>query len=231
MGYFQNLFKDEWEFSAEVYYRDLYDQIDYRDNYVNNPSQDVELDFVFGKGKAYGLELLFQKTRGKLSGWLSYTLSKTERSFPEIENGRWYPAFYDKRHDLSLVASYDISAKWQLGGTFVYGTGSAYTPVEGIYRVEDKFNVFFGPRNSARLIPYHRLDLSATYTPKPNSQKNFTSSWNFSIYNVYSRLNPTFIYTDFESIPESGAIESSAYRVSLFPIIPSITWNFKWNAK
>lgn len=231
MGYFQNLFKDEWEFSAEVYYRDLYDQIDYRDNYVNNPAQDVELDFVFGKGRAYGLELLFQKTRGKLSGWFSYTLSKTERSFPEIENGRWYPAFYDKRHDLSLVASYDISSKWQLGGTFVYGTGSAYTPVEGIYRIEDKFNVFYGPRNSARLIPYHRLDLSATYTPKPNSQKNFTSSWNFSIYNVYSRLNPTFIYTDFESIPESGAIESSAYRVSLFPIIPSITWNFKWNAK
>jgi hypothetical protein len=231
LGYFQNLFDDALEFSTEVYYRDLYNQIDYRDNYVNNPAQDVELDFVFGEGRAYGIEFLLQKPRGKLTGWISYTLSRTERSFDEIEDGRWYPAFYDKTHDLSVVLSYEFSKKWQLSGTFVYGTGRAYTPVAGVYRIEDKFNVFYGPRNSARLIPYHRFDISATYTPKPNSKKKFKSSWNFSLYNTYSRLNPTFIYTSFESVPEEGQIQSRAYRVALFPIIPSITWNFKWNAQ
>lgn len=231
IGYFQNFLNDEYEFSFETYYRDLYNQVDYRDNYVNNPSQDVELDFVFGTGRAYGAEFLLKKNKGNLTGWIAYTLSRTERSFEEIENGRWYPAFYDKTHDLSVVASYSNNPKWTFSGTFIYGTGIAYTPVTGIYRIEDKFNVFYGPRNSARLIPYHRFDLSVKYIPKPNSNKRFTSSWNFSIYNVYSRLNPTFVYNSFETNPDNANIESNAVRVALFPIIPSITWNFKWKSK
>ena len=229
LGYFRNFRSNDYEFSAEIYYRDLYNQIDYRDDYVNNPSNDVELDFVFGQGRAYGLELLLKKTKGDFTGWLSYTLSRTERSFPDIEDGRWYPAFYDRTHDLSIVGMYKLSRKWEMNGTFIFGTGNAFTPVAGAYRIENRVNVFYGPRNSDRLIPYHRFDISFTYTPKPNSSRRFSSSWNFSIYNGYNRMNPTFIYNAFETDPESGAIESKAFRVSLFPIIPSVSWNFKWN--
>lgn len=229
IGYFQNFLSNDFEFSVEVYYRDLYNQIDYRDDYVNNPNNDVELDFVFGEGRAYGLELLLKKTKGDFTGWLSYTLSKTERSFPDIENGRWYPAFFDRTHDLSLVGMYSINEKWDCNATFVYGTGNAFTPVAGAYRVENRVNVFYGPRNSDRLIPYHRFDLSFTYTPKPDVKKRFSSSWSFSIYNGYNRMNPTFIYNSFETDPETAAVESKAFRVSLFPIIPSVSWNFKWN--
>ncbi len=229
LGYFRNFFSNRYEFSAEVYYRDLYNQVDYRDDYVNNPSNDVELDFVFGDGRAYGLELLLKKKKGDFTGWISYTLSRTERSFEEIEGGRWYPAFFDRPHDFSFVGIYQISPKWDVNGTFVFGTGNTYTPVAGAYRIEDRVNVFYGPRNSARLIPYHRFDLSVTYTPRPNSEKRFASTWNFSIYNIYSRMNPTFIYNSFDTDRESGIVESKAYRVSLFPIIPSISWNFKWN--
>ena len=229
VGYFQNFHSNDYEFSAEVYYRNLYNQVDYRDDYVNNPSNDVELDFVFGEGRAYGLELLLKKSKGDFTGWLSYTLSRTERSFPDIEDGRWYPAFYDRTHDFSVVGMYSLSKKWEVNGTFIFGTGNAYTPVAGAYRIENRVNAFYGPRNSNRLIPYHRFDLSFTYTPKPNATKRFTSSWNFSIYNAYNRMNPTFIYNAFETDAESAAVESKAFRVSLFPIIPSVSWNFKWN--
>lgn len=229
LGYFQNFLSNDFEFSVEAYYRDLYNQIDYRDDYVNNPSNDVELDFVFGEGRAYGLELLLKKTKGDFTGWLSYTLSKTERSFPDIEDGRWYPAFFDRTHDLSLVGMYSINKKWDFNATFVYGTGNAFTPVAGAYRAENRVNVFYGPRNSDRLIPYHRFDISFTYTPKPDAKKRFSSSWSFSIYNGYNRMNPTFIYNSFETDPETAAVESKAFRVSLFPIIPSVSWNFKWN--
>jgi hypothetical protein len=229
LGYFRNFLSNRYEFSAEVYYRDLYNQVDYRDDYVNNPSNDVELDFVFGDGRAYGLELLLKKNKGDLTGWMSYTLSRTERSFEEIEGGRWYPAFYDRPHDFSFVGMYQINPKWNVNGTFVFGTGNTYTPVAGAYRIEDRINVYYGPRNSARLIPYHRFDFSITYTPKPEVKKRFSSTWNFSIYNIYSRMNPTFIYNAFDTDRETGIVESKAYRVSLFPIIPSISWNFKWN--
>ncbi|HKK62359.1 MAG TPA: TonB-dependent receptor [Bacteroidales bacterium] len=229
LGYFQNLRSNTYEFSAEVYYRDLYNQIDYRDDYVNNPNNDVELDFVFGKGRAYGLELLAKKKKGDFTGWLSYTLSRTERSFTDIEDGRWYPAFYDRTHDLSLVGMYTINDKWEFNGTFIFGTGNAYTPVAGAYSIENRVNVFYGPRNSDRLIPYHRFDLSFTYTRRPNAKGRFSSSWNFSIYNAYNRMNPTFIYNSFDTDSESATIDSKAIRVALFPIIPSVTWNFKWN--
>jgi hypothetical protein len=229
LGYFRNLRSNSYEFSVEGYYRDLYNQIDYRDDYVNNPSNDVELDFVFGKGRAYGLELLLKKNKGDFTGWISYTLSRTERSFPEIEAGRWYPAFYDRTHDFSFVGMYQLAKKWEVNGTFIFGTGNAFTPVAGAYSIENRVNVFYGPRNSDRLMPYHRFDLSFTYTPKPQSSGRFSSSWNFSIYNAYNRMNPTFIYNAFETDTESAAIESKAFRVSLFPIIPSISWNFKWN--
>ncbi|MDX1684010.1 MAG: TonB-dependent receptor [Saprospiraceae bacterium] len=231
LGFFRNFMDNMFESSVEVYYKDLENQIDYRDSYVNNVSTEVEDDFVFGKGAAYGVELFFKKSKGDLTGWIGYTLSRTERSFDEIEDGRTYPAVYDRTHDLSLVMSYKLSEKWDLSGVFVYGTGRAFTPIESLYFIENKLNVEYGPRNSARFDPYHRIDLSATYTPKPDSRKNFSSSWTFSIYNAYNRQNTFFTYTTFESDALSGSASANAYKVSLFPIIPSVTWNFSWNQK
>ncbi|MEQ8704734.1 MAG: TonB-dependent receptor [Phaeodactylibacter sp.] len=228
LGYFRNFKDNVYEASVEVYYRDLYNQIDFRENYVDNVANDLEEEFVFGKGRAYGLELFLQKQKGRFTGWIGYTLSRTERIFPEINDGNPYPAIYDRRHDLSVVANYSLNKKWEFGGAFIFGTGNAYTPVQRLYFI-DQFPVQeYGPRNSARLQDYHRLDLSATYTPKPDSKARFRSSWNFSVYNAYSRQNPFFIYYDFESDPNAGTASAGAYRVSLFPVIPSVTWNFSW---
>jgi hypothetical protein len=228
VGYFRNFQDNRYEASVEVYYRDLYNQIDFRENYVDNVANDLEEEFVFGQGRAYGLELFLQKKKGRFTGWIGYTLSRTERIFPEINDGNPFPAIYDRRHDLSVVANYSLNKKWEFGGAFIFGTGNAYTPVQRLYFI-DQFPVQeYGPRNSARLQDYHRVDFSATYTPKPDSKARFRSSWNFSVYNAYSRQNPFFIYYDFESDPNAGTAAARAYRVSLFPVIPSVTWNFSW---
>lgn len=231
VGFFKNFSNNTYETSVELYYKDLFNQIDYRDSYVNSVTTEVEDDFVFGEGKAYGMELFFKKAKGDLTGWIGYTLSRTERTFPDIENGRTYPAVYDRTHDVSVVASYQLNKKWDFSSVFVYGTGRAFTPIESLYFIENKLNIQYGPRNSSRFDPYHRIDLSATYTPKPDSEKAFTSSWTFSIYNVYNRRNTFFTYTTFDQDALSGSATANAYKVSLFPIIPSVTWNFKWNQK
>ncbi len=228
LGYFRNFRDNRYEASVEIYYRDLYNQIDFRENYVDNVANDLEEEFVFGQGRAYGLELFLQKKKGRFTGWIGYTLSRTERIFPDINNGNPFPAIYDRRHDLSVVANYTLNKKWEFGGAFIFGTGNAFTPVQRLYFI-DQFPVQeYGPRNSARLQDYHRVDFSATYTPKPDSKARFRSSWNFSVYNAYSRQNPFFIYYDFESDPNAGTAAARAYQVSLFPVIPSVTWNFSW---
>ncbi len=228
IGYFRNFDDNKFESSVELYYKSLLNQIDYRENYVDNAANDLEAEFVFGQGRAYGMELFLQKRKGQLTGWLGYTLSRTERTFPDINDGNTFPAVYDRRHDLSIVGNYQLGDKWEFGGAFVFGSGNAYTPVQSLYFI-DRFPVTqYGPRNSARLQDYHRLDFSATYTPRPEARKQFTSSWTFSVYNAYSRQNPFFIYYEFQSDPEAGTAEANAYKVSLFPVIPSVTWNFSW---
>jgi outer membrane receptor for ferrienterochelin and colicin len=228
VGYFRNFANNTFEASVEAYYKDLENQIDFRESYVNDVTEEVEQNFVFGSGRAYGLEFFLKKRTGDLNGWLGYTLSRSERSFPDIENGRVFPAVYDRIHDLSLVLNYQSNPKWEFGLVFVYGTGRAFTPFRSVYFIEQKPVVNFGPRNSARFDAYHRLDLSATYTPNPESQKRFTSSFTFSVYNVYNRRNPLYIYTSYNSDFESGVAGVSASKVSIFPIIPSVTWNFAW---
>ncbi|MFM2268618.1 MAG: hypothetical protein RL757_2059 [Bacteroidota bacterium] len=231
LGYFRNFNDNMYEFSAEVYYRGLRNQIDYPDNYVQNGARDVEENFVFGSGRAYGLELFLKKSKGNLNGWIGYTLSKTERSFPDIENGRWYPATYDRVHDVVLVANYQISKKWELGGNFIYGTGSTFTPLLRLFLINQTFQRDYGSRNSARYSDYHRFDFAATFTPKPNSKKPFTSTWTFSVYNTYNRLNPFFVYYNIQSDLQAGTAKATALKVTLFPVIPSITWNFKFRQK
>lgn len=227
-GVFKNLSDDNYELSFEVYYKDLKNQIDYADNYVDDISTDTEDAFVFGKGRAYGAEFFVKKSKGRLNGWVGYSLSKSEKSFDDIEGGRWYPSVYDRPHDISIVANYKLSKKWDLGAVFLYGSGKLYTPVEGFFFIEQNFNLLYGPRNSARLEAYHRLDLSATYTPKQATTKKFKGSWTFSVYNAYNHKNPFFINYETQSNFQTGTSKIDATKITIFPIIPSITYNFKW---
>lgn len=229
VGIFKNFNNDDIETSFEVYYRNLSNQIDFGDDYVQDITKEVEDSFVFGRGRAYGAEFFVKKSRGQLNGWIGYTLSRAERTFPDIEGGRWFPAVYDRTHDLSIVANYKINKKLELGAVFIYGSGRLFTPIKGFFFIEQNINLFYGPRNSERLDAYHRLDLSLTYTPNPDSKKKWQSSWNFSIYNVYNRKNPFFINFETDVDFERGSTTITGSKVTIFPIIPSITYNFRWN--
>jgi len=247
LGYFKNFKNDDYETSVEVFYRNMENQLDYGESYVPEFGEELERTFVKGRGRAYGLELFLKKTRGKFNGWIGYTLSRTERIFDDedpaqqINGGLPYAAKYDRPHDLSVAVNYEINEKWVLGGVFVYGTGNAITLAEKIAIWEDKVAVIYGGRNSYRIKPYHRIDFSATYTPKPNKTKGLISSFNFSIYNAYNRRNVYFNYFDLNIVEEVQdnvmipdetpvviTLQNQAYEVSIFPIIPSITWNFKY---
>lgn len=231
VGYFKNFKDNAYESSVELYYKDLNNQIDYGESFINDPAVEVEQEFVFGEGRAYGAEFFVKKNTGKLNGWIGYTWSKTDRIFPDINDGAVFPATFDRRHDLSVVANYEISEKWEFGGAFVYGTGNTFTPVKSLFFVEQSLNVEFGDRNSARLEAYHRLDLALTFNPKVDTEKAWKNSFTFSVYNIYNRRNTFFTYNTFETDFEAGTAQASAFKVSLFPIIPSVTWNFKWNQK
>jgi hypothetical protein len=181
---------------------------------------------VFGKGTSYGAELFLRKLNGKLTGWLGYTLSHTTRQFNEINEGKIFPAKYDRKHDLKLVATYQLSKKWALSGTFVFATGNAMTLPEYKYIIEGNLITGFGPTNGFRLPAYHRLDLSATYTSKKTDK--YESSWNFSVFNVYNRANPFYIYFEITGNVYDYNLEITPRQISLFPILPSVSWSFKF---
>ncbi len=230
IGYFRNFKDDRYEASVEAYYKDLNNQIDYRESYINNVAVELEQEFVFGDGRAYGIELFFKKRKGALNGWIGYTWSRSERSFPEINEGAIFPAKFDRTHDISVVANYKLNPKWTFGGVFVFGTGNAFTPITNLFLAERRLRPEYGDRNSARIDDYHRLDLSATFTPKPDSKKRFKSKWIFSIYNVYNRYNTFYNFPELSLLElDTGFLNASYYKVSLFPIIPSVTWNFSFN--
>jgi hypothetical protein len=226
-GFFKNFNNNQYETSLEVYYKDMRNQIEYKEGYT--PSlRDPELDFTFGRGWSYGSELFVNKLRGRLTGWVGYTLSWTWRKFKQLNGGEKFPAKYDRRHDLSVVGMYELNPKWKLGGVFVYGTGNATSLPVRFYLVEGVLTQEYSKVNQYRLAPYHRMDVSATYMPRVNKSKRIQSSWVFAIYNVYSRLNPYFIYFDQNGSALDGSLRIDAKQVSLFPILPSVTWNFKW---
>lgn len=228
LGYFRNFEDNAWEASVEAYYKDMHNQVEYREGYT--PSlKDPEEEFVFGRGYAYGAEFFVHKVKGKLTGWIGYTLAWTWRQFPEINGGRRYPAKYDRRHDLSLVATYDRNERWSFSAIFIYGSGNTTTLPERFYYLEGILRQEYGSTNGYRMGAYHRLDLSAIYTPKKkNPERKLTSSWAFSIYNTYSRMNPYFIYVYQKGSVLDGTQEVKVKQVSLFPIIPSVTYNFKF---
>jgi outer membrane receptor protein involved in Fe transport len=224
-GAFRNFHDDEYETSVELYYKRMDHQIEYREGYT--PSlNDPENDFVFGKGHSYGAEFYLNKRRGRLTGWVGYTLSWTWRKFPDLNDGQPFPAKYDRRHDLSVVSSYELNKKWKISAVFVFASGNATSYPEKFYVVEGTLAQDYSRINQYRLPAYHRLDLSAVYTPEHRKKRKVQGSWVFSIYNVYSRLNAYFIYFDQTGSPYDGTLQVQAKKVSLFPILPSVTWNF-----
>jgi hypothetical protein len=226
-GFFKNFKEGMFETSIEAYYKTMQNQIEYREGYT--PSlKDPEEDFVFGNGWSYGTELFINKVKGQFTGWIGYTLSWTWRQFNELNQGQKFPSRYDRRHDISVVGNYELNKNWKFSTVFVYGTGSAISVPERFYFINGTLSQQFSSINSYRMNPYHRLDIAATYTPKHKKQRKYTDNWVFSIYNVYSRLNPYFIYFDQEGSAAQGNLKVSAKQVSLFPILPSITWNVKF---
>jgi hypothetical protein len=242
VGYFRNFLNDQYETSVEVYYKGMKNLIEYKEGALpsDNVQDNTDNLLIFGTGWAYGIEFFIKRTYGKLTGWIGYTWSKTERLFKDLQEDP-FPAKYDRRHDLSVVASYKLNPRWTFGAAFIYASGNTLTLPTSWY-VQDQSLLFnYGLRNSTRMAPYHRLDLSATLYDKPTKKvtdektgevkevnKRFRSNWSFSIYNVYNRANPYFLYVDNDGSLLQGDFKISVKQVTLFPIIPSVTWNFEF---
>lgn len=224
IGYYKNLWDDNYELTAEIYYKTMQNQVDYRDGanvFINSDA--IEAQLLFGKGRAYGAELQFKKKVGKLSGWLSYTLSKTERKIDGISNNQWYNARQDRTHDLALVLSYELGKKWTVSANWVYYTGNAVTFPAGKYHVNDQTYFYYTERNAYRMPAYHRLDLGAAWMLK--QRKRFSSELSFSVYNAYGREN-AYTISFRESEDDPGKTE--AVQLALFRFIPSVSYNFKF---
>jgi hypothetical protein len=220
LGYYQNLNNNMYSISTEFYYKNLLNQIDYRNGAETVLNDLVEGELVFGTGRAYGAEIQIQKKKGKLTGWISYTLSRSLRSFDEINNGEEFSARQDRIHDISIVLMYKLNDKIALSSSFVYYTGDAVTFPSGKYEIGGEVLPYYTERNGYRFPDYHRLDLGCTWYLKDS--KRFEHNINFSVYNSYSRENAFTI--DFQENEKTGQTE--AVQTSLFKIIPAITYNF-----
>ena len=196
-------------------------------NYImTNAEYDTEKHIISGSGRNYGVEMMLKKNSGIINGWLSYTLSRSERSFPDIMDGAVFPAKHDRRHNLSVVANYQPSEHWTFSAVFVYATGSAYTPPVGIYILGENMIQEYGPHNSARMPDYHRLDVSATYEFK--SAGRFRHSLNVSVYNVYARRNPLYRDLQFHADSEDKTFIMELKNISLYSLVPSLSYTFKF---
>jgi hypothetical protein len=223
VGYYRNFSDNKYEFSVESYYKNLQNQIDYKNGAELIFNENVESQILFGKGRAYGLELFLKKKQGRFNGWISYTLSRTERKFDAINNGNYFPAKQDRTHDLSIVGMYELNKNWTFSATWVYYTGNAVTYPTGKYEIENRTMFLYSDRNENRMPAYHRLDLGATWIGRKS--KKFESSWNFSVYNAYGRENAYMItFRDSKTDPT----KTEAVQTTLFKMIPSVTYNFKF---
>ncbi|MEJ2905769.1 TonB-dependent receptor [Pedobacter panaciterrae] len=222
-GYFRNFSDNNYEFSAELYYKWMQNQIEYRSGTDLRGNGNVEADLLFGDGRAYGIELFLKKRFGKFNGWIGYTWSRTQRQFDAINDGKWFYAKQDRTHDLSLVGIYKAGSRWTFSSVFVYNTGNAVTYPSGKYQINGRTAFYYTEKNGYRTPAYHRLDLSATLEGKPG--RKLQSSWSFGIYNVYNRHNAFSI--DFKDNPDDVST-TQVVRTTLFGIIPSVTWNFKF---
>ena len=231
-GYFRNFKDNTYEFSAEAYYKDIKNVTDFADNADIFFNQDLSTEFRQGKAWAYGIEFMMAKTEGKLTGFIGYTLSKAMRKVPGVNLDRAFAANYDRRNVVNIQAAYDMNAKWTFGATFTYSTGRPTTLPTGKFEYQNYNPDVITERNGYRLPAFHRLDLSATLTPQKNARRKWHGQWVFSVYNAYNRQNPFFIYTRTTKNEDGDIIgdgkTKEARMVYLFPILPSVTYNFKF---
>jgi hypothetical protein len=220
-GFFRNFLDNVIEASIEGYYKNMLNSVDYEDGAEIFLNKYVESEILSGKGRSYGFEFYIKKNSGSFTGWISYTLSRSENKIEGINNYSWYPVRYDKTHDLSLIGIYKIGKRISLSAVWTYATGNAVTFPEGKYVINNNQVPYYTERNGYRMPPYHRLDFSVTLDGKES--KKFKSSWDFSVYNLYNRYN-AYIISFRESSTVPGATE--AIQLSLFGIVPSISWNF-----
>ena len=232
LGYFQNFKNGRYSLETEVFYKKTKNSIDYIDGAQLIGNEAIERVILNGKARAYGWELLGRKNLGKLTGWVSYTLSKAEQKTPGrtpeesgINNGNWYRASYDKLHDLAITALYELNEKWTFGASFTLQSGRPITYPDGQYEYLGYRIPKFGARNAHSMPAYHHLDVSAIYTPNPNSTKRWQGEWVFGIYNLYSRYNAASI-----SFKENKDVrgKNEAEKLSIFGFVPSVTYNFKF---
>ena len=231
LGYFRNFKNDAYALETEVFYKTLKNRVDYIDGADLIANEAIEQVVLPGKARAYGLEVLMRKNTGKLTGWVAYTLSRAEQQTPGrtpnesgINNGKWYHTGYDKLHNLSVTASYAYTQKWSFSAIFALQSGQPVTYPNGQYSYGGINIPSYGTRNENRLPVYHHLDISATYAPKPEKKKGWQGEWVFSIYNLYNRQNAASI--SFRQNEDTG--NNEAVRLSIFGIIPSVTYNFKF---
>lgn len=231
LGYFRNFHNDDYTLETEIYYKKVKNRIDYIDGADLIANKAIEQVILNGRSRSYGLEVLLRKNSGKLNGWISYTLSRSEQQTPGrtaletgINNGKWYSTGYDKTHNLAITASYKLTEKWSFGSTFALQSGQPVTYPNGQYEYGGVIVPSYGARNEDRLPAYHHLDVSATYIPKPDKKKGWQGEWVFSIYNLYNRMNSASM--TFRQNEDTGRNE--AVRLSIFGFIPSVTYNFKF---
>jgi outer membrane cobalamin receptor len=231
LGYFRNFKENKYEASVEGYYKYFYNTLDFKDNANIIANKNIETEIRRGKGWSYGLEFFLRKNTGKFTGWISYTWSKTQFKIPDINEGRTYYASYDRRHNLNLVGSYDISERVNISANWVFGSGRPITLPVQKYQFGNNYPVYIPERNNYRIAPYDRFDIAATiYRKKKEGRKN-ESSWNFSIYNLYARKNPFTVYTQDQTDSKGNSLNNGQKQVVmlyLFTIIPSVTYNFKF---
>jgi hypothetical protein len=214
---------NNYELTVETYYKSMQNQIDYRDAADVFAAEAIETQLLFGKGRAYGIEWLFRKKTGRLTGWLSYTLSKTERKIDGINDNQWYNARQDRTHDIAIVGMYRLNNKWTLSANWIFYTGDAVTFPNGKYMAGGQTVYYYTNRNDYRMPAYHRLDLGATLQLK--QKKKWSSELAFSLYNAYGRENAyTITFRDNKEDPQ----KTEAVQTSLFKWIPSISYNFKF---
>jgi len=223
IGYFRNFNDNKYEFSIESYYKDMNNVTDYKDGTDIMLNENIEAYILSGKGRSYGIEFYLKKKYGRFNGWISYTLSRTENKIDGINNDNWYLSKLDKTHDISIVANYDLTKRLSISAAWVYYTGNAVTFPSGKYEYDNQIWSYYTERNGYRMPDYHRLDLNLHL--KGKRTKKFQSSWDFSLYNAYNRYNAYSISFE-ESETNPGTTE--AVKLSLFGIVPSITWNFKF---
>jgi hypothetical protein len=223
VGYYRDFSERKYEFTVESYYKILQNQVDYRNGANIYTNQPIETQLLYGKGRAYGAEFLLKKKTGRLTGWISYTLSKSERKIDGISDNKWYNARQDRTHDIAIVAIYKASEKWTLSANFVYYTGDAVTFPGGKYQVDGENYYYYTNRNANRMPAYHRLDLGATRQLKKTAK--FSSDLTFSLYNAYGNPNA---YRIFFRDSEADPNRTEAVRTTLFTFVPSVTYNFKF---